>query len=52
MYRKYNKKFPTIMMMIMATVLIGTTVSNAGWYETINWVGANGQLSNGWHCTW
>ena len=50
--RKYNKKFPTIMMMIMATVLIGTTVSNAGWYETINWVGANGQLSNGWHCTW
>lgn len=36
----------------MATVLIGTTVSNAGWYETINWVGANGQLSNGWHCTW
>lgn len=48
---KYNKKLPTIMMMIMATVLIGTTVSNAGWYEIINWAGANGQLSNGWHCT-
>ena len=50
--RKYNKKLPTIMMMIMVTILIGTNVSNGGWYETINWVGSGGQLSNGWWCTW
>ena len=53
--RKYNKKFPTIMMMIMATVLIGTTVSNAGWYEIINWEADGGVLLGDsgyyWYCT-